>query len=191
MKQASTGKLILHGIHFDPDAAAPAIIRSIDNGSPVLPSGLQPGDELAAISIDLPNAKRPLEYSAEEAPYSRRPVLTVAAVEEALARIESPGTKATFRVYDASGQPATRTWNLTEPAPVPAHHLQYAHELYSEIGALLLALFLLAWYPLRRHEGEVTALFDFDLPDHAHSRRKHPHRRAANRPHRHDHFAKC
>ena len=31
-------------------------------------------------------------------------------------------------------------------------------QLYSAIGALLLALFLLAWYPLRRHEGEVTAL---------------------------------
>jgi phosphatidylglycerol---prolipoprotein diacylglyceryl transferase len=159
LKQASTGKLILHGIHFDPDAAAPAIIRSIDNGSPVLPSGLQPGDELAAISVELPGAKRPLEYSAEESPYSRRPVLTVAAVEEALARIESPGTKATFRVFDASGQPATRSWNLTALVPVPARSLPvHPTQLYSAIGALLLALFLLAWYPLRRHEGEVTAL---------------------------------
>ena len=37
---------------------------------------------------------------------------------------------------------------------MPVHPTQ----LYSAIGALLLTLFLLAWYPFRRHEGEVTAL---------------------------------
>jgi phosphatidylglycerol:prolipoprotein diacylglycerol transferase len=159
LKQASTGKLILHGIHFEPDAGAPAIVRSIDADSPVRPSGLRAGDEIASISVDLPIAKKPLEYVDEEASNSRRPLLTVAAAEEALVRIESPGTKATFRVFDASGQPATRTWKLTEPAPVPARSLPvHPTQLYSSIGALLLALFLLAWYPLRRHEGEVTAL---------------------------------
>jgi phosphatidylglycerol---prolipoprotein diacylglyceryl transferase len=159
LKQASTGKLILHGIHFDPDAGAPAIVRSIDADSPVLPSGLHSGDEVAAISVELPDSKHPFEYSAEEAPFSRRPVLTVAAAEEALARIETAGTKATFRVFDVSGQPATRVWSLAAPAPVPARSLPvHPTQLYSAIGALLLALLLLAWYPLRRHEGEVTAL---------------------------------
>jgi phosphatidylglycerol:prolipoprotein diacylglycerol transferase len=159
LKQASTGKFILHGIHFDPDPAAPAVIRSIDGGSDVLQSGLQPGDELAAVTIDLPDGKKPLEYFVEDSSPMRRPVLTVAAAEEALARIESPGTKVLFRVVDSTGQTANRTWNLVRPALVPDRSLPvHPTQLYSAIGACLLALFLLAWYPLRRHDGEVAAL---------------------------------
>jgi phosphatidylglycerol:prolipoprotein diacylglycerol transferase len=48
---------------------------------------------------------------------------------------------------------------LASAAPVPEWSLPvHPTQLYSAIGAGLLTLFLLAWYPLRRHEGEVTAL---------------------------------
>ena len=191
LKQASTGKLILHGIHFDPDAAAPAIVRSIDNGSPVLPSGLQPGDELAAISVELPGAKRPLEYSAEESPYSRRPVLTVAAVEEVLARIESPGTKATFRVFDAAGRPATAQLEFNRAcAGARAELAGASHAAIQCHRRLAVCAIFVGLVSAAATRGRSDGAVDLDLPDHANFRRKHPHRRTADRPHGDDDFAK-
>jgi len=62
-------------------------------------------------------------------------------------------------VLDLARKSATRTWTLSSAAPIPERSLPvHPTQLYSAIGAGLLTLFLLAWYPLRRHEGEVTAL---------------------------------
>ena len=62
-------------------------------------------------------------------------------------------------VIDADGHSVVRSWTLDQPTPprrasLPVHPAQ----LYSSLDAFLLTFFLLAWYPFRRHDGEVTAL---------------------------------
>ena len=157
--QASRGKFVLHGIHFDSAPGAEAEIKSIDPNSAAAKSELRPGDSLLAISITAPESTRPLSFPPDKLQQPPNAPLSVVAAVDALTNIESTGTKVTFHVLDAAGKPAIRTWSLTADDLVPARSLPvHPTQLYSAIGAGLLTLFLLAWYPLRRHDGEVTAL---------------------------------
>jgi phosphatidylglycerol:prolipoprotein diacylglycerol transferase len=155
MHQASIGQIPLDGIHFDPDPFAAAVVKSVDENSIAAQAGLHSGNRLVAILIEPPSPKKPFAYPADESTQ-----LSVAGATEALANIHDPGTKLVFRTLSDVGQPISHSWTLTaadlvQPArSLPVHPAQ----LYSAIGALLLTLFLLAWYPFRRHEGEVTAL---------------------------------
>ena len=64
-----------------------------------------------------------------------------------------------MEVVAGDGKSTTRTWTLDQPASAPARSLPvHPTQLYSSLDAFLLTFFLLAWYPFRRHEGEVTAL---------------------------------
>ena len=156
MHQASGGRFALDGIHFDPDPFSAAVVQSVDEKSIAAQAGLHAGDRLVAITIEPPSPKKPYVYPGDESAQ-----LSVAGATEALANIHETGTKVTFRTVDAAGQTASHAWTVTDPnlmvsppRSLPVHPTQ----LYSAIGALLLTLFLLAWYPLRRHYGEVTAL---------------------------------
>ena len=55
-----------------------------------------------------------------------------------------------------AGDPRPKRWRLTGPLPrsLPVHPTQ----LYSFIDSMLLCVFLLAYYPFRRRDGELTAL---------------------------------
>jgi phosphatidylglycerol:prolipoprotein diacylglycerol transferase len=153
ISQASRGQFVLHGIHFERSPIALAVVQSIDEGSPVQSAGLKAGDEIESIEVELPG-HRPMAFPPDDSAK-----LTVAGAIEALTKIEEPGTKATFHVLDVSGKSVARNWQLSAAAPIPARSLPvHPTQLYSAIGALLLTLFLLAWYPFRRHDGEVTAL---------------------------------
>jgi phosphatidylglycerol:prolipoprotein diacylglycerol transferase len=154
--QASHGQFGLDGIHFEPNPFAPAVVQSVDENSPAAQAGLHSGDRLTTIVIERPSLKKPFAYPADESTE-----LSVAGAVEALAGIREPGTKITFRTVAAAGQSAPHAWTFTGSGPpvepqrsLPVHPTQ----LYSALGALLLTLFLLAWYPFRRHAGEVTAL---------------------------------
>jgi phosphatidylglycerol---prolipoprotein diacylglyceryl transferase len=156
LHQASRGQLALDGIHFDPDPFATAVIQSVDQNSIAAQAGLHSGDRIPSILVEPPGPKKPFAYPADESMQ-----LSVAGAIEALANIQEAGTKVTFRAVNATGQAATHSWTImapgspvTPPRSLPVHPTQ----LYSAIGALLLTLFLLAWYPFRRHAGEVTAL---------------------------------
>jgi phosphatidylglycerol---prolipoprotein diacylglyceryl transferase len=155
MHQASLGQIPLDGIHFDADPFAAAVVKSIYDNSIAAQAGLHPGDRIVSIKIEPPSPKSPYVYPAEESTQ-----LSVAGATEALANIQEPDTKLTFRTLNDAGQTSAHSATLTaadlvQPArSLPVHPTQ----LYSAIGALLLTLFLLAWYPFRRHEGEVTAL---------------------------------
>jgi phosphatidylglycerol:prolipoprotein diacylglycerol transferase len=155
MHEASRGQLALDGIHFEPDPFAAAVIQSVDENSIAAQAGLHSGNRLVAIAVEPPTPKKPFAYPSDESTQ-----LSVAGAIEALAGIQEPGTKVTFRTIDDSGKPTAHTWTFTgdlliqPPRSLPVHPTQ----LYSAIGALLLTLFLLGWYPFRRHEGEVTAL---------------------------------
>ncbi len=62
-------------------------------------------------------------------------------------------------VIDAEGHSVMRSWTLEQATSPPARSLPvHPAQLYSSLDAFLLTFFLLAWYPFRRHEGEVTAL---------------------------------
>ncbi len=54
-----------------------------------------------------------------------------------------------------AGDPQPKRWKLASPLPRsrPVHPTQ----LYSTLDGLILAIFLWAWYPFRRRDGEVTA----------------------------------
>ncbi len=158
LDQASRGKLELHGIEFNAAPSAEATVRSIDKDSAAAESGLVPGDSIMGLTIETPGDPRPLKIPPEEPDAEARPI-TVAGAVDALANVQLAGTRVTFHVLDSAGRSATRTWTLASAAPVPEWSLPvHPTQLYSAIGAGLLTLFLLAWYPLRRHEGEVTAL---------------------------------
>ena len=84
---------------------------------------------------------------------------SIAAAQAALLRIEQAGTKVQMDVIDADGHSVVRTWTLDQPSPPPPRSLPvHPAQLYSSLDAFLLTFFLLAWYPFRRHDGEVTAL---------------------------------
>ncbi|HEY2762297.1 MAG TPA: prolipoprotein diacylglyceryl transferase family protein, partial [Pirellulales bacterium] len=157
--QASRGKFALHGIHFDSAPGAEAEIKSIDPNSAAAKSELRPGDFLLAVSITAPGSPRPLSFPPEQLQQPGITPLSVVAAVDALTNIESGGTKVTFHVLDAAGNPAIRTWSLSADDVAPARSLPvHPTQLYSAIGAALLTLFLWTWYPLRRHDGEVMAL---------------------------------
>jgi phosphatidylglycerol---prolipoprotein diacylglyceryl transferase len=159
LDQASRGKFELHGIEFNAAPSAEATVRSIDKDSPAAGSGLQPGDSITRLTIETPGESRPLRIPPEEPSDSQPRPITVAAAVDALASVQLPGTRVTFDVLNSAEKPATRNWALSAVAPVPERSLPvHPTQLYSALGAGLLTLFLLAWYPLRRHEGEVTAL---------------------------------
>jgi len=62
------------------------------------------------------------------------------------------GGELAIKVADS---PAVKRWPLSSSLPRsrPVHPTQ----LYSTLDGLILALFLWAWYPYRRRDGEVTA----------------------------------
>jgi phosphatidylglycerol:prolipoprotein diacylglycerol transferase len=159
LDQASRGTLELHGIEFNAVPSAEAKVLVIDKDSPATESGLMPGDKITSLTIETPADPKPLRVPAEEPSDGEPRAITVAGAVDALANVQLPGTRVIFHVLDSAGESATRTWTLSSAAPVPERSLPvHPTQLYSAIGAALLTLFLLGWYPLRRHEGEVTAL---------------------------------
>lgn len=159
LDQASHGIFDLHGIEFKAAPLAEATVRAIDKDSAAAESDLKPGDSISGLTIETPGETRPLRIPPEEPSDGEPRPITVAAAVDALANVQLPGTRVTFHVLDSAEKSATRIWTLSSAAPVPERSLPvHPTQLYSAIGAALLTLFLLAWYPLRRHEGEVTAL---------------------------------
>ncbi len=74
-------------------------------------------------------------------------------LEKAGLDLDALGPGISIRV---AGDPAPKTWMLSGPAAgsQPTHPTQ----LYSFVEALLLCIFLLAYYPFRTRDGEVSAL---------------------------------
>jgi phosphatidylglycerol:prolipoprotein diacylglycerol transferase len=157
--QASKDDLTIAGIHFKSNGSGPAIVREVDANSPAGSSGLKAGEEVVGVSVQTPDRSRPAEYAADESSAGTLYPLTVAATEAALSTTSEVGTKVDLHVVDANSQRATHSWTTTSAAPIPARSLPvHPAQLYSAIDALLIALFLLAWYPFRRHNGELVAL---------------------------------
>ena len=139
VEQVREHRLYLHGMELDySHADAPSVIAAVEPGSPAARAGLAAGQQIVAIK-NLAKATSVATPTSEEA-------------FRALLAID--GTGARFEVLTA-GDPAPKLVTLAAPElSLPVHPAQ----LYSAVDALLLCLFLLAYFPYRRRDGEVFAL---------------------------------
>jgi phosphatidylglycerol:prolipoprotein diacylglycerol transferase len=138
VRQIEERKLYLHGLElrYEREASAP-VITAVQSGSAAERAGLRVGQRIVKIR------DRHDELIVTGT--------TLEAVHELL-RISGAGTR--LEIYMADS-PAPKVVVLGAPqSSLPVHPTQ----LYSAIDALLLCLFLLAYYPYRHRDGEVFAL---------------------------------
>lgn len=131
--QVERGAVYLHGLIFDGSGNKPAVIGRVEPDSPAEQHGLRPGQRVTAVGG-----------------------VKVASVEQAqmqLLRTFGDGRTVQIAVAD---DPAVKSWTIDGPPPRsrPVHPAQ----LYSFVDAMLLCLLLLAYEPLKRRDGELTAL---------------------------------
>jgi len=124
--------LIPHGLRLEDRDEGPPAIAEVVAGSAAANSGLQPGDRIARING-----------------------LAIASAEQArraLLQLSAAGNEVTVHV---AGSDDARTW--TAPAAPPRTLPVHPTQLYAALDATLIGLFLLAYYPYRRRDGEVVA----------------------------------
>lgn len=139
LEQVEAHRLYLHGLelgHYD--RGAPAVITAVERGSPAEKAGLSAGQRILRI-VD-----RRKEID--------EPTPTTHDAVQALVAIDGAGER--FEVYTDDGDQPKVVALAAREASLPIHPAQ----LYSAADALLLCLFLLAYYPYRRRDGEVFAL---------------------------------
>ena len=131
--QVQHGETFLYGLKITGDAEAPPVITDVQPGSPAEEHGLKAGQTIAAIN--------------------GAPVAMVADAQWALLRAHRRGSQLAIHTQGVRN-PAT--WRIAPPLPAsePVHPTQ----LYSSLNALLLCLFLLAYDPFRKRDGELFAL---------------------------------
>lgn len=139
LEQMEEHKLYLHGLELGRyERGAPPIVTAVEPGSPAEHAGLARGQRIVRIvdSRKDVDVKTPTTHDAVQA----------------LTSIDGAGER--FEVYTDDGAgPKVVTLEGREMS-LPIHPAQ----LYSAADALLLCLFLLAYYPYRRRDGEVFAL---------------------------------
>ncbi len=132
--QATQGEIYVHGLKLAGDTALGwgVVIDQVLASSPAESAGLQSGMRITQIG--------------------GIPVTTLQGAYAALLRVANEGQQ----LHLATASAGAVGWTLHAPPPrsKPVHPTQ----IYSAINAALLCLLLLAYYPLRRRDGEVFAL---------------------------------
>jgi phosphatidylglycerol:prolipoprotein diacylglycerol transferase len=153
VRQVEQGRIALHGILLEGQPEDPPIIAKIEPGSQAQKGGLKAGDRIVNIGGRIQGSG---ETGKLEIQRVRREVKTVDEARRALLLVHGDGATLTVDVT-SSAAPATRSaeWTLSAPSrSLPVHPAQ----VYSAIDALLICLFLLAYAPYRRSDGEVIGL---------------------------------
>ncbi|MEX2121231.1 MAG: prolipoprotein diacylglyceryl transferase family protein [Pirellulales bacterium] len=137
VRQIERGQLYLHGLQLPGTAGQAAVVEKVEPGSPAERAGVRAGERIVRVAGGGVDER----------------VTNVEEAQAALLSIHVPGDPIT--VFTGNGQ-ASKTWTVEQPLgrSLPIHPAQ----LYSAIDAGLLCLFLLAYYPYRRRDGEVFAL---------------------------------
>ncbi|MGD9647104.1 MAG: prolipoprotein diacylglyceryl transferase family protein, partial [Pirellulales bacterium] len=130
-RQVREGDLYLHGLKLEPDPLASPILLDVESGSAAARAGLQRGDRLAEVN--------------------RHKVSNGAEALERLLEVRA-GDELRLRV---AGRANVVAWQL--PAARECSLAVHPAQLYSALDALLACIFLLAYYPYRRRDGEVFA----------------------------------
>jgi phosphatidylglycerol:prolipoprotein diacylglycerol transferase len=134
VQQLEEGRISLYGLKLQgPDDAAP-VIAEVEPRSPADERGLKPGQTLTSIN--------------------GTPVATVSHARWALFNAHRFGDEIAIAV---AGNP--RPVRLPIPVPAPRTEPIHPTQLYSALDALVLCIFLLAYDPFKRRDGEVLALF--------------------------------
>lgn len=135
-RQMERGEVLLYGLGFPRDLQAPPVIETVVPNSPAAQAGLKPGMQIKA--IELVDKGYPTEK-------------TVDALYQLL-DVYQRG----LPVIVVTGD--NRQVALPSPPVVERSAPVHPTQLYSTIGAGLLCLFLVAYYPYRRRDGEIVAL---------------------------------
>ena len=133
MEQAAKGELFLHGIRFQTPLEGPPIIGAVESNSAAAKQGLKMGDKVVSIND--------------------REVGTAREGNARLFEIYGDGSPIAVRI---AGDTAVKAWQLA--GAIERSNPVHPTQLYSAIDAALLCLFLLAYDPFRKREGELTAL---------------------------------
>lgn len=135
-RQMERGEILLYGIGFSRDLHAPPVIESVVPNSPAAIAGLKAGDQIQAIELvdkGYPTAETlAAMYQLLDVYQRGLPVIVVTTDGRKLALPSPP--------------------DIARSAPI------HPTQIYSTIGAGLLCLFLVAYYPYRRRDGEIVAL---------------------------------
>ncbi|NLX96133.1 MAG: PDZ domain-containing protein [Rhodopirellula sp.] len=131
--QVEQGQTFLHGLKIAGPLQSPPVIGEVQPGSPAEKHGLKAGEKVTAI-----NGQR---------------VDTVLDAQWALLRAHHRGSQISIATQ---GDETAATWAIEPPLSrsEPVHPTQ----IYSAINGLLLCLFLIAYAPFRRRDGELFAL---------------------------------
>jgi phosphatidylglycerol:prolipoprotein diacylglycerol transferase len=156
--QVERGQLPIQGLLFAGKPTDPAIIAHVEPDSQAAHAGLAAGQRITEInglevnSVDhaellLIDLSKYFWHLSGDRPY------LATRLNDARMEPEQLGSGLSIRV---AGDREAKSWILAGPATGsrPVHPTQ----LYSFIDSLLLCLFLLAYYPYRTRDGEVTAL---------------------------------
>jgi phosphatidylglycerol:prolipoprotein diacylglycerol transferase len=130
-RQVREGELFLHGLKLEPDPLAAPILVDVEAGSAAAAAGLRRGDRLIEVN------ERQVDDGAE-------------ALERLLG--VRAGNELRLRV---AGRSAVVAWRL--PTARECSLAVHPAQLYSALDALITCVFLLAYYPYRRRDGEVFA----------------------------------
>ncbi len=140
VRQVQEGELFVHGLKVlpppnVPSTAAPPVITEVERDSAAKDHGLEDGQTIRSINT--------------------KPVTTVYAAQKALVEAHESGGELIVVAKDKENRVEAR-WEIARPLgrSLPIHPTQ----LYGGISALLLCLFLLAYDPFSRRDGEVIAL---------------------------------
>lgn len=132
VRQITDGTIALHGLKFKDPRDGPAIVSEVEPGSPAEAAGITAGDRIWRIN----------DYDVDR----------VYQAQLALLGIEGKGAQVELSVQ---GDPKVHRWVLVAPErSLPVQPTQ----VYSSLSGLFVFLVLLAYTPLRRHDGEVLAL---------------------------------
>jgi phosphatidylglycerol:prolipoprotein diacylglycerol transferase len=121
---------LLHGILVAPDdRQRPVVAKILDEQGPAARAGLRAGDRITRINGQDVNT-----------------------IQEAMAVLAGTGPDVSLRT--SSGR--TSVWSVGD---LPSHSLPVSPtQIYASLNAALIFLFLFAYYPFRRRDGEVIAL---------------------------------
>jgi phosphatidylglycerol:prolipoprotein diacylglycerol transferase len=139
VEQALDGQLHLEGLVFRGVEDAPPILERVEPGSPAARGGLKTGDQIDAVLLPTKEGTKTIE------------VETVKGAVNALEQLRE-GQQVALLV---GGSREVKAWTLAgESRSLRVHPAQ----IYSAVDSLLLCLFLLAYTPFCRRDGELTAL---------------------------------
>ena len=143
VRQVAEGQVDLHGLFLAKDQEGKPRIEIVVPGSDAERAGLKAGAVIRTIGNQTPGRDITSEW---------KTVRTVREAQAELLRLNTPGIKL-FIQTDAQEQPTS--WTIA--APLAGSRPVHPAQLYASLDAFALFLFLLAWYPYRRHDGELLA----------------------------------